>query len=376
MQTNNLAKSKISGHRVGIFFGEFAPLHVGHLSIIHQALMENDCVVLAISGSHRPNDRGMTIDLPLERRFRYLREAFNDEPQLRIVQINEDDMPDYPNGWEAWVKAFRTQILSVLEDDLEINHQFTIYAGEAEYDDELLSRLPKTYRVQHVERSLLPISATQIRQNPVKYWNYIVPAFRRHFVKKVLIVGSASTGKSTMIRRLAKQFQAPFSEEHARLYEEMYNVRDDELTENDYIRFINGQFDLNSQAIDSPYSKGLAILDTDAIVTRCYAKLYLPESAMKTLEPLFQYTIAKEEIDLILVLPPVTDYVDDGFRAMEWAETRDEYHEELMAELQEFGLMDKVKILNAGDAKGGFFARYKQAEQAIEALFVGGKVER
>lgn len=372
METNNLAKSKISGARVGIFFGEFAPLHVGHLSVIHQALMENDCVVLAVSGSHRPNDRGMSIDLPLERRFRYLREAFNDEPQLRIVKINEDEMPDYPEGWEVWVKEFRSQILSVLEEPSEEKHQFTIYAGESEYDDELISRLPKGYHVHHVERSILPISATQIRQNPVKYWNEIVPAFKRHFVKKVLVVGSASTGKTTMIRRLSKQFQAPFSEEYARTYEEIYNVRDDELTESDYIRFINGQFDWNSHAIDSPYSKGLAILDTDAIVTRCYAKLYLPQMAMKTLEPLFQYTIAKEELDLILVIPPVTDYVDDGFRAMEWADSRFEFHEELMSELEEFGLMEKTEVLSSDETEG-YFARYKEAQEAIERLLKGNE---
>lgn len=370
METNNLAKTKINGVKVGIFFGEFAPLHIGHLSVIHQALMENDCVVLVVSGSHRENDRGMSIDLPLDRRFRYLREAFNDEPTLRVVMINEDGIPDYPNGWDAWVTEFRKQVLSVLADDIEQSHRFTIYIGENEYDKELQSRLPSCYHMRWVERKTLPISATQIRQNAMKYWSYIVPQFRRHFVKKILVIGSASTGKSTMVRRLAKEFQAPFSEEHARLYEEIYNVRDEELTENDYIRFINGQFDLNQRAIDNPYSKGIAILDTDAIVTRCYAKLYLPASAMHTLEPLFQYTIPKEELDLILVLPPMTNYVNDGFRAMEWEDSRDEFHDELMDELKEFGLLDKTIVLDNDDENGGFFSRYKRAKKEIEKLLM------
>lgn len=368
MQKQNLNRTKLNANKIGIVFGEFAPFHMGHLSLVQQALMENDAVIVVVSGSSKENDRGESINLPLNRRFRYLRETFNDEEMLRVVMIDETNMPEYPNGWEPWIEELKKQIISSLADQNELNHTFTIYTGEFEYKPQLKSRLGHTWSVIVVNRKNLPISATQIRNNPIKYWEYIVPQFRRHFTKKVLIVGSASTGKSTLIRRLAKQFEAPYSEEFARTYEEDYNVDDNELTENDYIRFINGQFEANSKAIDTHYSKGLAILDTDAIVTKVYAQMYLPNKAMDTLGPLFEYTISKEEFDLILVIPPITKYVDDGFRAMDWADSRYEFHNNLIKELNNYNFGDKVIILDQNDENGGFYSRYLSAKLAIHQI--------
>ncbi len=368
MQTQNLNRTKLNSEKIGIVFGEFAPFHKGHLSLVHQALMENDAVVVVVSGSSKPSDRGESIDLPLSRRFRYLRETFNDEESVRIVMIDETSIPDYPNGWNLWIKELRQQIAKTLTDQNEANHEFVIYTGESEYINEFESRLPNFWKVKFVNRKMVPISATEIRNNPLKHWDYIVPQFRRHFVKKVLVIGSASTGKSTLIRRLAKQFESPYSEEFARTYEEEFNVDDNELTENDYIRFINGQFELNAKAIDAPHSHGIALLDTDAIVTKVYAKMYLPNKAMDTLGPLFDYTIAREEIDMILVIPPITKYVDDGFRAMDWADSRYDFHKNLMYELELNNLTNKVIMLDQTDINGGFYSRYLTAENAIQNL--------
>ena len=43
-----------------------------------------------------------------------------------------------------------------------------------------------------------------IRENPSKYWKYIAQPFRRQFTKKVLIMGSASNGKTTLAKDLAR----------------------------------------------------------------------------------------------------------------------------------------------------------------------------
>lgn len=361
---DNLAQTKISGKRIAVVPAELAPMHRGHLHLVQKAAMENDGVVVVVSGSNRPNDRGMSINLPLERRFRYVREALNQEPTVRVVKLCENDMPDAPAGWDVWTKALVDNVNSVLTED-EIERTFTLYTGESHYEAELLPRVTQNWKVKQVDRSEIPISATKIRKNPKKYWDYIMPSFQRNFTKKVLVVGSASTGKSTLIRRLAQLCNTSFSEEFSRFYQMTYNVRDEELGKRDYSWLITGQFDLNSKAIDSPLNKGITFLDTDALVTRVYAKMYLPE-AMDYLEPQFQYTIAEQEYDLILVIPPVTEYVDDGFRSVEWEGTRYEFHNELMAQLGEFNLLDKVAILDANDENGGFNARYEQAIQVIK----------
>ena len=137
----------------------------------------------------------------------------------------------------------------------------------------------------------------------------------------------------------------------------------------DYARLITGQYDVNSKEINSPANQGIVFLDTDAIVTRVYAKLYLSEEDQAQLEPLFQKIIRDEQMDLILVIPPITKYIDDGFRNMEWESSRHEFHEELMRQLAEFNLMDKVVLLDdTGDVRDekGYLSRYHHAIDAVK----------
>ena len=151
---------------------------------------------------------------------------------------------------------------------------------------------------------------------------------------------SASTGKSTLVRRLARTSNSPFSEEYAREYQERSNVSDDELIVKDYIRLIQGQYDANSREINSPANNGLTIFDTDAMVTKVYADMWLNEADRAQLQPLFDNTISEEQIDLILVIPPVTPYVDDGFRNMSTADeaSRWAFHHALMRVIDEYGI--------------------------------------
>ena len=42
-------------------------------------------------------------------------------------------------------------------------------------------------------------------------WRFITKPFRRHFTRKVLVVGSASGGKTTLVKDLARTYNAPCS---------------------------------------------------------------------------------------------------------------------------------------------------------------------
>ena len=109
-----------------------------------------------------------------------------------------------------------------------------------------------------------------IRENPSKYWKYIAQPFRRQFTKKVLIMGSASNGKTTLAKDLARYYDAPVSLEYAREYQIKNNVRDDELTPKDYYYLLLGQYDQTSKLIDSNANRGLVIADTNSLVTKGY----------------------------------------------------------------------------------------------------------
>lgn len=52
--------------------------------------------------------------------------------------------------------------------------------------------------------------------------------------------------------------------------------------------------------------------------------------------------IEQEKPDLVLLIPPITEYVDDGFRAMRWASDRYRFHETLVRVIQESPYADRV----------------------------------
>ena len=322
-----MSKNKLKGKNIAVYFGTFSPLHTGHQQDIYKALATNDGLVLVVSGY--TGDRGDKIGLSLYRRFRYLREAFADEPSVVVAMLDEDEIPRYPDGWTPWLNKLQDIVSKAVVGYDPQKQNIKVYMGESEYQTEFKKRLPEWEAVKF-DRKEIPISATMIRSNPFKYWNLINRIYRRHFTKKVLIAGSASTGKSTLVRRLARSINAPFSEEYARLYEEKYNLTDSELTVNDYSHFYQGQYDANQKEINNPSNQGIVFCDTDAIVTHAYSKLYLKKEEHDSLEDIYNNTVKNEEWDLILIIPPITKYIDDGFRNMEWEDSRYDYHNEIM----------------------------------------------
>jgi NadR type nicotinamide-nucleotide adenylyltransferase len=368
MGNGNLSRVKLHGKRIGVVFGTFAPFHYGHQQEVYAASSHNDGVIVIVSGYK--GDRGESVGLDLQTRFRYLREAFNDEPEIQVEMLNEDDIPRYPDGWSAWLDRLIGIVRNAVDEE---RHVFTIYTGEPDYDRELDARLPAyecstdTWRHALMNRSDIPVSGTMIREDPVKNWVYINRVFRRAFTKKVLVVGASSAGKSTLVRRLARSLNAPFSEEYARKYEERMNISDDELTVPDYISFFEGQDRDNNHEVESPSNQGIVFFDTDAITTKIYASRYLPKDSRRLWEPVADVYIQKEQPDLILVVPPQR-FVDDGFRSLDWADDRMQFHHDMMKELESHGFMDRVVVLDdvgTDDDADGYYARYLHAMQAV-----------
>ncbi|WP_099222760.1 AAA family ATPase [Listeria costaricensis] len=359
----NLTKPKLKAKRVGVVFGCFAPCHLGHLDTIIRAKRENDgCIVIA---SGRTGDRGDKIGLDLNRRFRYLRELFADDEQVYVVSLNESHLPEYPHGWTEWLNIAQDKISAA---NLAEHPAVTWYVGEAAYKEELEQRTVD--RVQLVDRTKRAISGTAIRNNPLKYWQQITKPFRRAFSINILVMGTASGGKTTLVRDLARTFGSHFTDEYARRYEEKYNVRDEELTVNDFQYLASGQFENNKQAILSDANNGLFFADTDVMVTKVYAKYYLPENAYSQIAPSFDLFIQSQKWDLIFVIPPITQYVNDGFRDMSYSDDkiRWQMHQMFIEEIEANHMSEKVIVLdqtgNETD-KEGFYARYEAACEEI-----------
>lgn len=372
--------------KVGITFGGYCPMHTGHLDLIMRAKKENDlCYVIVCGYENEP--RADEIGLTLKRRYSLIKQMFKDDEQIKVFMVNDTELgideSMSESNWDIWLKCVEAQVEQfeeTIENKLTGTTRYTWYVGEQSYVDSLNARQYDYCKdnafvivdnVVHVERSINPISATAIRENPVKYWNKIAWPFRQYFSTNILITGTASEGKSTLTRDIATYFGLPYSEEYGRTYMEYYGKDDTDLTVTDFQQFLIEQRRDTQKKIESADNPGVVISDTDNLVTLMYAKAYVDDPAIdmteddyKTLETLAKNIKRGIQWDKIFLLPPKNTFVDDGCRYMKQS-TMDERNKNfniLVQLLKDFGWWDKVEIIN-----GNFLENFNSVKNYVES---------
>lgn len=68
------------------------------------------------------------------------------------------------------------------------------------------------------KRTFMSISGAQIRENPFRYWEYIPTEVKPFFVRTVAVLGGESSGKSTLVNKLANIFNTTSAWEYGRDY--------------------------------------------------------------------------------------------------------------------------------------------------------------
>lgn len=373
----------LKGRTVGVVFGSFAPLHQGHLDLIMRAKKENDggCIVIVCGYD---GDKGEPL-MPHNKRYRYVREFFADDDLVAVYAINDTELGlgQYPNGWTGWMKEFNdiwkkaTNHFGYDNEDLGISRPKRVwYVGDKTYQDDLINMWnEKAILVDRTSDN--PISATMIRNNPIKHWDKITFPFRRVFSTNILICGTASEGKTVMTADLGKYFNAPYSWEWPRDYIRESCLSDWEFEGTDFMAFLDGQYNLNKKLINSPANHGIFFADSDSMVTRMYAEYYAKdETCALTQEEFDKVAIMADEItrkckwDKIYLLCPHGTFVDDHerFMAHSGMQERQELFDILCKNIKESGNWDKVTILD-----GGYYENFKTIVKDVKEIIEHGK---
>ena len=372
--------------KVGITFGGYCPMHTGHLDLIMRAKKENDlCYVIVCGYDNEP--RADEIGLTLNRRYSLVKQMFKDDEQIKVFKVNDTELgideSMSESNWNIWLRCVEDQIEALEEkiaDEMIGWTEYTWYVGEQSYVDSLKKRIYDRQKdntfgiidnVVYVERSKNPISATMIRENPIKYWNKIAWPFRQYFSTNILITGTASEGKSTLTRDIATYFGLPYSEEYGKTYMVYYGKDDTDLTVTDFQQFLIEQRRDTQKKIESSGNSGIVISDTDNLVTLMYAKAYvedpnidLTEEDYNTLETLAWNIKRGIQWDKIFLLPPKNTFVDDGTRYMKQStmSERMKNYNILVQLLKEYGWWDKVQVIN-----GDFLENFNTVKEYIES---------
>ena len=193
-------------NKIGICFGGYCPLHQGHMDIIMQAKKENDiCYVIVCGYDNEP--RSWEINLSLQERYTLIYDFFRDDDIIRVESINDtslgidESMSDL--NWKIWTNEVKRLITEDIGDD--DNRKYTFYVAEPFYKVSIKKNCSWADDIVLLDK-VNPVSGTQVRRNPLKYWNKITSPFKPYLCKNILIIGTASEGKSTLVKDIAHYF--------------------------------------------------------------------------------------------------------------------------------------------------------------------------
>lgn len=299
--------------KVGMYGGKFLPIHMGHVySMIRASTMVDELHVivsydekyekeLCKKGGHIPN-------IPQEVRLRWWTQLTKDMPHVHVHAVYEEQTGQF----EDW-KRGAVGIMDAIGKEIDV-----VFSSEHSYTPIFKELYPDA---EHVvidsDRSTYNISATKLRTEGVmKHWDMLPEVVKPYFVKKVVVVGTESCGKSTLVKNLANLFNTTYVEEYGRTYYEKLGGCEGISLAKDYeeIAFEHKYH----EKIQAEKANKVLFIDTEAIVTQYYSMLYLGNH-----NEVVESVALSQKYDLWLFLEPDVKWVNDGTRTFGEQEVRE-----------------------------------------------------
>lgn len=304
-----------SKYKNGLVLGKFFPLHLGHKYLIDTAIENCEHTHVIISHNKKQS-------IPGEVRFNAIEELYKDNPNVTVYNFSDDNFPQYDYECETLDEFYSYWVPAVYNLVKELDVVFT----SESYGDEFAQYLGIEHYLVDKERVKYPISGTEVRNNPFDKWNFITEQIQPFFVKKIVLMGPESVGKSTITEKLAKYFNTNFVHEYGRtVYEENGN----QVTVKDFIPISIGRQKLEDDAIK--HSNKLLFSDTEDITTYLFLKMYCDGNYENEEKWFLERLKTVKRHDLYILLSPDCEGVQDGTR--HFLEERNVHYKEIKKQL-------------------------------------------
>jgi len=315
-----------------MILGKFLPPHRGHQHLVDFARgFCESLTVLVCSIEREP--------IPGDLRYMWMREMF---PDVRVVSVTEElpqEPSEHPDFWQLWHDAIRR----VLPEGPDY-----VFASEP-YGFKLADVLGAQYIPVDPDRRMVPISGRMIREEPMRYWDFIPRCVRPYFVKRVCVFGPESTGKSTLARDLAEHFHTVHVTEFARgLLDQKQGRCDPE----DIPLIARGQ--AASEDALARQANRVLICDTDLLTTSVWSDVLFGSCPAWIVEE-----AERREYDLYLLTDVDAPWVADSQRYL--PHRREEFRDRCIRVLESRS-RPYVRI------SGSWEQRLRQARKAVDRL--------
>ena len=308
----------------GFLLGKFMPPHEGHLLLCDVASdLVDELTVLVCSRDCEP--------IPGNLRLNWMKESLGNK--ARVLHLHQE-IPQEPREHQDFWNIWRRTIRELHPEPIDM------VFGSEEYILRLAAELEAEPFIVDKERKLVPVSATQIRNNPQLYWEHIPRTVRPFFQKRICILGPESTGKSELSQKLANHFNTLYLPEYGRDYDARYRQGKD-WQASDFTAIARGHQALRRKL--GQRSGYFFIEDTDLLQTIVWAE-YLLGRIPADLERLLEKW---EFAAFYLLLKPDVVWLDDGTRYSGDSEVREWFFDKLQTILSDLKL--PFKVISGGD---------------------------
>ncbi|WP_183563258.1 AAA family ATPase [Mucilaginibacter sp. SP1R1] len=323
----------------GLVLGKFMPLHNGHIALIEFGLNHCDELIVLVSASYDES-------IPGSQRLSWLEQAYENNPRVKPLLLIYDEavLPNTSESSEGVSKLWANYLKEHLPP-IDV-----IFASEA-YGAYMGRFLNCEHVIFDEPRNIVPISATQIRNNPFAFWDFLPDVVKPYYTLKICLYGTESTGKTSLAQRLAEHFNTVAAPEMAR--EILEHTRD--CTPQDLVQIA----ELHAHAINDKIKQAnkLLFIDTDVNITQSYSRFLFHEELIVP-----DWVTEANRCGLYLYLDVDAPYIQDGTRLNE--PDRLKLNESHRQELESLGI--GYVLIQGVDWETRFLSAVKAVEQFIK----------
>lgn len=333
-------------YEVGMYGGSFNPLHLGHVKCIIKAATQcRELNIILSNGKNRDE-----VSVRVRYRWLYLLTKHIGNVRIHILEDTADSKEDYTS--EYW------QSDSEIVKKMIGKHIDVIFCGD-DYDND-----DNFYKKCYPDSDILffkrdEISSTKIRTNIYKYWEWLPSVVRPYYVKKVLLIGGESVGKSTMTINLANYYNTNYVEEVGRELSEKSGT-DKMMLAEDFTEILLKHKLKEMEAIEK--SNKVLFIDTDCLITQFYMNfLDDKDQDYENNRTLSDAISDINSYDLVLFLEPDVQFVQDGTRNVEIQENREKYSNQIKDIFDKHNI--KYEITN-----GDYLNRFEKITKLVDNI--------